>query len=175
MDRPLRQDAPMKYQTRIGEQTYEVEVLDERHLVLNGTPYEVDFASIGDQAVFSLLINGRSYEAHAVRQDDGWQILLHGEMYEATVEDEQAVRARALARPGAVESGEYSLRSPMPGLIVRILASVGQTVEKGAPLVILESMKMQNELRSQKAGTVREIRIEPNQTVEQNQVLIVIG
>jgi biotin carboxyl carrier protein len=165
----------MKYLTKIGEQTFELEVLDERHILLDGKPHEVDFTSIGDQAVFSILIDGRSYEAHAVRQGEGWQILLHGQMYEAVVEDEQAVRARALARPIAAESGEFYLRSPMPGLIVRILTAVGQTVEKGTPLIILESMKMQNELRSQKAGTVREIRAEINHTVEQNQVLIVIG
>jgi biotin carboxyl carrier protein len=165
----------MKYLTKIGEQTFELEILDERHIRLDGEPHEVDFTSIGDQAVFSILIDGRSYEAHAVRQGEDWHILLHGQMYEAVVEDEQAVRARALARPTTAESGEFFLRSPMPGLIVRILTAVGQTVEKGTPLIILESMKMQNELRSQKAGTVREIRAEINQTVEQNQVLIVIG
>jgi biotin carboxyl carrier protein len=165
----------MKYITKIGERTFAVEVIDDRHVLLDGTAYEVDFTSIGEQPVFSLLINGRSYEAHAVRQGEGWQILLHGQMYEASVEDEQAVRALALAHPTTTETGEFYLRSPMPGLIVRFLVSVGQTVEKGAPLIILESMKMQNELRSKKAGIVREIRAEPNQTVEQNQVLIVIG
>jgi biotin carboxyl carrier protein len=165
----------MKYTTQVGERTYQVEIVDERHVLLDGTPYEVDFIAIGDQPVFSLLINGRSYEAHAVRQGEGWQVLLHGQMYTANVEDEQAVRARALAHPTAGKTGEFHLRSPMPGLIVRILVSVGQTVEKGTPLVILESMKMQNELRAQKAGIICEVRAEPNQTVEQNQVLIVIG
>lgn len=165
----------MKYVTTIGDRTYTVEIIDEHHVLLDGTSYEVDFTAIGEQPVFSLLINGRSYEAHAVRLGEGWQVLLHGQMYEAGVADEQAVRARALAHPTAGETGEFHLRSPMPGLIVRILVGVGQTVEKGTPLVILESMKMQNELRAQKAGTVLEVRAEPNQTVEQNQVLILIG
>jgi biotin carboxyl carrier protein len=165
----------MKYVTTIGKRVFQVEILDDHRVMLDGKLFEVDFTPIGDQPVFSLLVNGRSHEAHAVPLGEGWQVLLHGKMYEASVEDEQAVRARALSHPTVTESGEFFLRAPMPGLIVRPLVSVGQVVEKGTPLVILESMKMQNELRSQRPGTVREVRIQADQAVEQNQVLIVIS
>jgi biotin carboxyl carrier protein len=165
----------MKYATTIGERTYRVEVLDDHHILLDGEPYEVDFTAIGNQPVYSLLINGRSLEAHAVPLEDGWQVLLHGKMFEARVEDEQAIRVRGLAHPAADAAGEFQLRAPMPGLAVGIPVAVGESVSKGTPLVILESMKMQNELRSPVDGAVQEIRIRPGQTVEQNQVLVVIG
>jgi biotin carboxyl carrier protein len=175
MGRPRRQDPPMKYVTRIGDRTFRVEVVDERHILLDGKPYEVDFTAIDNQPVYSLLINGRSLEAHAVPLEEGWQILLHGKMFEALVEDEQAVRARGLAHSASETKGEYPLRAPMPGLVVGIPVSEGESVSKGSTLVILESMKMQNELRSPKDGVVQEVRVRPGQTVEQNQVLIVIG
>jgi biotin carboxyl carrier protein len=175
MGRPGREEPPVKYATTIGERTFRVEVLDDRHLLLDGKPFEVDFTAIGNQPVFSLLINGRSLEAHAFPMEGGWQVLLHGKMFEARVEDEQAIRVRALARSVADTSGEFQLRAPMPGLVVGIPVSAGQIVAKGTALVILESMKMQNELRTPKDGTVQEIRIQPGQIVEQNQVLVVVG
>jgi biotin carboxyl carrier protein len=150
-------------------------VLDDRHILLDGKPFEVDFTAIGKEQVFSLLINGRSLEALAVPMDGGWQVLLHGKMFEARVEDEQAIRVRALVHSVADAGGEFLLRAPMPGLAVGIPVTVGQSIAKGTSLVILESMKMQNELRCPKDGTVLEIRIQPGQAVEQNQVLVVVG
>jgi biotin carboxyl carrier protein len=165
----------MKYLTTIGDRTYRVEILDDRHILVDGKPYEVDFTDIGNQQVYSLLINGRSLEAHAVPLEGGWQVLLHGKMFEARVEDEQAIRVRALAHSAADAGSEFLLRAPMPGLVAGIPVSTGQSVSKGTALVILESMKMQNELRSQKDGTVQEIRVQPGQAVDQNQVLVVVG
>jgi biotin carboxyl carrier protein len=165
----------MKYLTTIGDRTFRVEILNDRHILLDGKPYEVDFTDIGRQQVYSLLINGRSLEAHAVPMEGGWQVLLHGKMFEARVEDEQAIRVRALAHSAADTGGEFLLRAPMPGLVAGIPVGAGQSVSKGTALVILESMKMQNELRSQKDGTVQEIRVQPGQAVDQNQVLVVVG
>jgi biotin carboxyl carrier protein len=165
----------VKYVTTIGGHTYHVEVIDEHHILLDGKPYEVDFTAIANQPVYSLLINGRSLEANAFQTGEGWQVLLHGKMFEARVEDEQAVRARAVAHAAPETATDWLLRAPMPGLVVNITASTGAEIKKGAPLVILESMKMQNELRSQKDGTVKEIRIQPGQAVELHQVLVVVG
>jgi biotin carboxyl carrier protein len=164
----------VKYITTIGNRTFHVEVIDEHHILLDGKPYEVDFTAIGNQPVYSLLINGRSLEANAFPTGEGWQVLLHGKMFETHVEDEQAVRARAVAHTAAESKGEFFLRAPMPGLVVNIPVEVGAEVKKGSALVILESMKMQNELRSPKDGRVQEIRIHLGQAVEQNQILVVV-
>ena len=70
------------------------------------------------------------------------------------------------------ETGEFHLRAPMPGLVVTILVQEGQPIQKGQVLLILESMKMQNELKAPRDGTVGRIRVKPGETVEQKQTLL---
>jgi acetyl/propionyl-CoA carboxylase alpha subunit len=162
----------MKYVTTIGERDYLIEILDERHVSLDGTIYEVDFESVSEQPVYSLLLDGKSYEAYVYPGDEGWQVLLHGTQYLVKVEDEREKRLRAAAGGRVAERGEFHLRAPMPGLVVAVLVNEGQQVEKGDVLVILESMKMQNELKAPRAGTVARLRVKPGDSVEQKQTLL---
>ena len=109
----------------------------------------------------------------SVYPDEGaWQVLLRGILFPAIVEDEREKRLRAASGSRIVDRGEYRLRSPMPGLIVAIPVTEGQQVEQGDVLVVLESMKMQNELKSPRAGTVSRLRIKPGDSVEQRQTLL---
>lgn len=162
----------MKYITSIQGRDFTIEIIDERHILVDGEPYEIDFESVSGQPVYSLLINGRSYEAHVYSSDEGWQVLLHGNFYPAVVEDERERRLRAAAGGPISEDREFLLKSPMPGLVVSIPVAEGQAVAKGDVLVILESMKMQNELKAPKAGTVGRVRVAQGQTVEQKQTLL---
>jgi biotin carboxyl carrier protein len=97
---------------------------------------------------------------------------LRGTLYELQVEDERERRLRASMGAGPVEYGEFHLRSPMPGLVVAIPVEEGQAVHKGDVLVILESMKMQNELKSPRDGKVSRVRIQPGDNVEQKETLL---
>jgi len=162
----------MKYVVTIDEQEFLVEILDERHILLDGTPYEVDFDSVSGQPVYSLLLNGHSYESYVYPNEEGLQVLLHGTLYLADVEDEREKRLRAAAGGRIAEHGEFHLRAPMPGLVVAVLVNEGQKVEKGDVLVILESMKMQNELKSPRAGTLSRLRVKSGDSVEQKQTLL---
>jgi len=162
----------MKYVTTISEREYIIEILDERHILLDGTPYEVDFDSVSGQPVYSLLLDGHSYESYVYPSEDGWQVLLHGALYPATVEDEREKRLRAALGREIAERGEFHVKAPMPGLVIAVLVNDGQAVEKGDVLVILESMKMQNELRSPRAGTVTRLRAKAGDSVEQRQTLL---
>jgi biotin carboxyl carrier protein len=162
----------MKYITTIHGKDFTIEIIDENHIIVDGKPYEVDFESVSGQPVYSLLIDGNSYEAHVYSSDEGWQVLLHGNFYPALVEDERERRLRAAAGGLSDDNREFLLKSPMPGLVVSIPVSEGQEIKKGDVLVILESMKMQNELKSPRAGTVGRVRIAPGQTVEQKQTLL---
>ena len=164
----------MNYITSIGDQEYNIEVLDKRHISVNGKVMEVDFESISGQPVYSLLIDGKSFEAFVSPDEDEWQVLLLGRQYPAKVEDARERRLKAAAGGGAQGSGDFQLKAPMPGLIVTIPVQEHQDVEKGQVLLILESMKMQNELRSPRAGKVQRIRVKPGETVEQRQVLLTI-
>ena len=162
----------MKYVATIGDREYIIEIVDERHVVVDGVNYEVDFESLSGQPVHSLLVNDRSFEAHVYPSDEGWQVLLRGNLYELQVEDERERRLRASMGGGPIAAGEYHLKSPMPGLVVALPVEEGHQIKKGDVLVILESMKMQNELKSPRDGTVARVRVKPGDSVEQKETLL---
>ena len=159
----------MRYVTIISGREYMIEIVDERHLIVDGVPYQVDFDSISDQPVFSLLVDGNSYESYVYPSEEGWQVLLHGTLYHAIVEDERERRLRAALGSRVADREEYHLRAPMPGLVVSIPVTEGAHVEKGDVLLILESMKMQNELKSPRPGTISRVRVKMGDSVELRQ------
>lgn len=162
----------MKYVTTIDGKEYEIEVVDERHVRVGGRLLEVNFESVSGQPVYSLILDGKSYESYVYPGDEDWQVLLRGRQFQVKVEDEREKRLKAAAGGGAAEGGEFHLKAPMPGLVVAIPVSEGQEVKKGQVLVILESMKMQNELKSPRDGTVSHIKAKAGESVEQKQVLL---
>ena len=162
----------MKYIVTINERQFTVEIVDEKHVVLDGQPVEIDFQSVHGQPVYSLLIEGRSYEAYVNESDELWQVLLLGDLYTAHVEDERERRLKAAAGVQIGGGGEFHLKAPMPGLVVAIPVREGQEVAKGDVLVILESMKMQNELRSPTDGTVVRIKVKEGDSVEGKATLL---
>ena len=162
----------MKYITTLDGKEYLIEVIDEHHVSVNGRAQEVDFESVSGQPVYSLILDGKSYESYVYETEEGWQVLTRGRQYNLTIEDEREKRLRAAAGGGVAESGEFHLKAPMPGLVVAIPVNEGDKVEKGQVILILESMKMQNELKSPKAGTVGRIRVKQGEKVEQRQALL---
>ncbi|WP_376792229.1 acetyl-CoA carboxylase biotin carboxyl carrier protein subunit, partial [Thermoflexus sp.] len=102
-------------------------------------------------------------------------VFVRGYLFAVRVEDERERRIREASgeRHGSV--GEVVVKAPMPGLIVAVPVQEGQPVRKGEKLVLLESMKMQNEIRAPRDGTVKAIRVRPGQSVEQNQILVVLS
>ena len=165
----------MKYATTVNGKTYLIEINDDHRVFVDGVEFPVDFESVSGQPVYSLILDGRSYEAYVQETEEGWQVLLCGDMYTVTVEDEREKRLRAAA--GSVmgqASGEFNLKAPMPGLIVAVPVSDGQAVKKGDNLVILESMKMQNELKCPRDGAVTRVKVKAGDSVEQNQVLVTV-
>jgi len=161
----------MKYITTIDDKAFNVEIIDEKHVRINDHILEVDFESVSGQPVYSLIIDGKSSEAYIYPDAKDWQVLLHGRLYQAIVENENEKRLRA-AGTKVVESGEFHLKSPMPGLIVSVPVTDGQVVKKGQVLLILESMKMQNELKAPRDGTIARIRVKAGETVEKKQSLL---
>jgi len=162
----------MIYVVTIEERQYLVEIPDNRHVVLDGVTYEVDFESVSGQPVYSLLVDGKSYEAYVSPVDNKWEVLMHGNLYNVQVEDEREKRLRAASGGQVADRSEFHLKAPMPGLVVAIPVSEGQSVDKGDVLIILESMKMQNELRSPKAGTIARVRVKTGDSVEQKQTML---
>jgi biotin carboxyl carrier protein len=162
----------MKYITTLDGKEYNVEIVDEHHISIDGRAQEVDFESVSGEPVFSLIIDGKSYESYVYEAEEGLQVLMRGRLYNLTVEDEREKRLRAAAGGGVVEAGEFNLKAPMPGLVAVLLVAEGQKVEKGQVILILESMKMQNELKTPRAGTIGRIRVKQGESVEQRQTLL---
>ena len=166
----------MKYITNVEGRDFLVEIIDERHVGVDGKVYMVDFESVSGQPVYSLIVDGRSHEAYIYQgEDNNWQVLLRGRLYPATVEDEREKRLRAAAGGGVAETGEFHLRAPMPGLVVAIPVTEGQEIKKGQVILILESMKMQNELKSPRDGVMGRIRVKVGESVEQKQTLLSVA
>ena len=162
----------MKYITTIGNREYVIEIVDDGKIIVDGTAYDVDFESIGGQPVFSLLIDGKSHEAYVNPDEDQWEVLLQGILYPVIVEDEREKRLRSSFGSGPTISREFYLKAPMPGLVISILVEDGKAVAHGDVLVILESMKMQNELKSPKDGIISRIRVKKGDNVERKQTLL---
>ena len=162
----------MKYVTTIEAREYTVEILDERHVAVDGVLYEIDFVPVSNQPVYSLIVNGESFDTHVYPDEEIWQVLFQGNLYTARVEDEREKRLRATLGGAASEREEFLLKAPMPGMVVSVPVQPGQPVQKGDVLLILESMKMQNELKSPRDGLVGRVRVDPGDRVEKKDTLL---
>jgi biotin carboxyl carrier protein len=162
----------MKYIATVENKQYVVEIIDDKHVSVDGKIYNIDFEAVSGQPVYSLIVDSQSHEAYVQQDDENWQVLLRGRLYPVTVEDEREKRLRAAGGAGVAETGEFHLKAPMPGLVVSIPVSEGQDVKKGQVVLILESMKMQNELKSPRDGKINRVRVKVGETVEQKQALL---
>jgi len=164
----------MKYISTVNGKEYTIEIIDERHVIVNGRKLTVDFNSVSGQPVYSLLVDGKSLEGFVYPGEEEWEVLLMGRQYPVMVEDEREKRLRATAGGSVSDAGKYYLKAPMPGMVVSILVEEGQEIEQGEVVLILESMKMQNELKAPRAGTIGRVRVKPGESVEQRQTLLSI-
>ncbi|MGA2504847.1 MAG: biotin/lipoyl-containing protein [Anaerolineales bacterium] len=164
----------MKYIAEVDGLEFPIEILDEHHICFGGETIEVDLAAVSGQLLYSLIVNGESFEGYVYPDERSWQVLLLGRSYSIFIEDEREKRLRT-TEAGIVSPGrEYTLKAPMPGLAVAVPIDEGQRVEKGQILVILESMKMQNELRAPFEGNVARLKIKAGEGVQQKQALLTI-
>ncbi len=163
----------MKYYTKVQDKEYEIEIDHENEIRVNGERYVIDFQKLPDAGLASLLINNRSLEAVIEEGDGIWDVLILGQLYGVRVQDERTYRL-ALARGTAVDGGEGDVHAPMPGIIIAVPVQVGDAVKQGDKVVILESMKMENELRAPRDGVVTHVNVEPGASVEKDAVLVVI-
>ena len=121
-----------------------------------------------------MLYNGRSYELLVEEDRYHYGVTLRGDRYDVLVEDERQRRLNAGRRLPMLPDGELAVLAPIPGLVVKILVEAGDVVEEGQPLVILEAMKMENEIRARRGGTISRIQAQPGQRVEQNGILLMM-
>ena len=161
----------MKYIATVDGQDFEVEVERQGELLVGDELLQTDLRAI-DGSSFSLLLNHRSYEVFAERQAGRYVIMIDGDQFLVEGEDARLKQLRAMGGAAHEETGSAVVAAPMPGLVVKVLVAAGDHVEAGQGLLILEAMKMENELRSPRAGVVRQVSAVAGQTVAQGELLI---
>jgi pyruvate carboxylase subunit B len=162
----------MRYHVTIGGRTRVVDVTDQG-VTVDGQAVHASLGRVAGTLVRSLLLDGSSHRLVARRAAAGvWELHVRGRRLTAEVVDERARKIREMTGAASKNTGPRPLRAPMPGLVVKVEVSVGDDVQPGQGLVIVEAMKMENELRAESAGRVSRVRIEPGQAVEKDQILI---
>ncbi len=165
----------MNYVVSVGDEAFNVQLEKKDEIVVNQERHLASLESIGMPSLYSLIVDNSSYEIHVEQREGSYHVLLLGQLYTVEVEDEAARRA-AKARPKrALEEGEIVIRSPIPGLIFDVSVAEGQKVQAGEILVIVEAMKMENELRAPRDGVVQATHIAPGDSVDKGQILVTIA
>ena len=163
----------MKYVVDIAGRTMEVDV-DGTHLRVDGADLSATLSELSGTPVVLLALGDAVHRLVVTRGSDRgrYTISVNGRRYEVEALDERARAIRQLSSAVGVPSGPAPLVAPMPGLIVRVNVAVGAAVQPGQGLVVMEAMKMENELRASAAGVVKAIRVTPGTAVERGAVLV---
>jgi len=162
----------MRYITVINGQQYDIDIDKDGNVLVNGQPRHVDFLQL-DATLFSVITDSRSLEAAIEETRGKQQVLIGGHLFEAQVQDERTFLMMT-SRKGQLGAESGEVVAPMPGLIVGVQVSVGDEVRKGQTVIILESMKMQNELKASVDGVIDKIVVQQGQTVDKDAVLVTI-
>ena len=165
----------MKYFVTIGARTLEVEV-DGARVLVGGEPFETQVAAVSGTPLYHLLLGGESWTvaAEALEGAGRWVLGIVGERVEVAVQDERSRGIEASGKGQPVLAGG-TVRAPMPGLVVRIEVAEGQQVDAGAGLVVVEAMKMENELRAPRPGMVQTVHVAVGQAVEKGASLVTLA
>ena len=146
------------------------EVQGRYRVTLGERTIELDLVKTGDHGV-SVLLDGASHDVGLEKTAEGFAVLLRGDRFDVDLKD--AVKGVTL---GATKpTGPLRLTAPMPGKIVKILVKPGDVVEAGRGVLVMEAMKMENELKTARAGTVQEVRVKEGQAVEMGALLLIVG
>jgi len=161
----------MIYEVTLAEKVYRVELTsagDRWQCLLDGREFPVD-VTYGQNGVLSLLLGGNSYEVKQEIVGTETNIVVGHERFTASVRDPRSFRSRS--RTGTSEQGVMKIKAPMPGKVVRVLAGVGTAVEAGQSVLVIEAMKMQNELKAPKTGVVKRLNVAEGAAVDAGQAL----
>lgn len=164
----------MRYYVTIAGRTVEVDLTADRPRV-DGQEVEAELVHLPESTQRHLRMDGVGHLLGIRRGDrrGEWEVTMEGRSLHASVVDERTRAIRELA--GAREAPrERTITAPMPGLVVRVEVEVGQSVKPGQGVVIVEAMKMENELKAPGEGVVARIEVEAGQTVEKGAVLLVL-
>ncbi len=166
----------MAFIGKLGEQSYTVEIEETGESVyrvsVDGNAFVVDGKKTG-RTNYSLIVDNRSFEIEVDNAGDDYHVLVDGRTYHIALVDERRLRVGG-SQSSTQLQGQQRVSVPMPGKVIAVLVAPGDQVEKGQGLVIVEAMKMENEVHSPIAGAIKEIKVKAGDTVEGGAVLVIV-
>jgi biotin carboxyl carrier protein len=168
----------VEFFAKIGDQEHRITVTGPEgslfRVSVDGVSREVDCVRVSERC-YSLIVDGASYEVDIISDAIPFAVGVGGEVHQVEMLTERDRRLKTVTRKAAAAlEGRQVIASPMPSKVVRIMVSVGDQVTPGTGIIVVEAMKMENELRASGAGTVREIRAKEGDAVGGNQPLVII-
>ncbi len=164
----------MKLKAIIDDQEHELNVKIDGQRVkaeIDGRVYDLELRE-PEPGSYLFLRDAEVHECHVSKGSEGFDVTLHGRNYGVTIVDPKRLRSGPDAH--GHHHGHAEITAPMPGKVVRVHIEAGASVEKGSGLVVVEAMKMQNEMKSPRAGVVVSINVKPGDTVNAGDVLAVV-
>jgi len=162
-----------KVNLKESEKSFDIE-FDENDILVNNELVSIDIKKIKDQ-VFHIIKDYKGFLVEIIaidKQQKEVQLSINGKTATVQLKDKMDVLLEKMGMSTTALQQVADVKSPMPGLVLDIKIAVGDTVEKGTPLLILEAMKMENIIKSSGAGVVKAIRVSQGQAVEKNEVLV---
>ncbi len=162
----------MLFDATTASRTARIEVRETQgryRVTIDEKAIDLDLVRTGPNDL-SVLVDGVSHDLSLEKTADGYAVVVRGDRFDVEVKD--AVKGTALGK--VVHKGPLKLTAPMPGKIVKVLVQEGEAVEAGRGILVMEAMKMENELKAAKSGTVLEIKVKEGQAVEMGALLLVI-
>lgn len=159
------------------EQTHRLEIHEDKHglhVRLDNRDFPVDVLRVGPH-LYSLLLDGRSYEIDVLEMEEASLVLVNGQPFRVEIQRERELGGRSRRKKATAEASEQTVIAPMPGKVVTLLVKPGDVVRAGDGIVVVEAMKMENELKATHPGVVQRIHVSPGSVVEKGAPLVTLG
>jgi len=159
---------------KINRRKFDIDSKSKKEIQIDGVDCELDIINI-DEHQYSVLFNNQVFE-FIIEQQSATQytVDLKGESHNISIEDERDLLLNKFENQDKTSSRLLEVKAPMPGLVLKVEVEVGQKVKIGTGLVILEAMKMENEIRSLVDGKVKEIKVKEKSAIEKGETLIIL-
>ena len=162
-----------RYDVRMGHHDHAVGIDGTGAITLDGGSVNADIRLI-DGTSYSIVLHGRSYLFRLKRSVDRYDVVIDGMPVTVTVDNERTRLLRQYTTAAVQSSAATLVVAPMPALVVRVLTAAGDPVVQGQGLLVLEAMKMENEIKAPRAGVVRQIHVPAGKAVEKGENLVTL-
>lgn len=162
----------MKYHVTVGGREYLIEV-SGTEVMVDGQTVEADLTPLGPPGLYGLGVGASRHAIHATRRPDStWTIHVDGQSHDARAVSERTHAIEQMTTAARANQGPRPVRATMPGLVVSVNVTAGEAVTAGQGVVIVEAMKMENQLAALADGVVAQVHVAAGDTVEKDQTLI---